>query len=120
MPTDDTSLEGQIVEDDEELAEVWQAAQMSDRALNLPDGTVGVFVIARQAESTCRSPDDVVAVEILDAEAHVLLDRDGEFMRQCPGPLGAHAFTAFVVAIPDSYTQQVDSATTRLVTRQDD
>ena len=51
----------------------------------VPQGHIGIVVFARQAESTCRSPDDVLGVEIADGLAVVLLDPEGAFTQPCPG-----------------------------------
>lgn len=116
--TDDPSLKGHVVLDSQGLASVWEMASVSGAPPTLPDGTIGVFVIARQAESTCRSTDDVLGVRV-DDMATVLLDRDGEFMRQCPGPDGSHAYTAFVIAIPDAYADQLGGASSELTSTSD-
>lgn len=116
--THDPSLKGHVVLDTESLASVWDMANVSGAPPTLPDGTVGVFVIARQAESTCRSTDDVLGVRV-DDMATVLLDRDGEFTRPCPGPEGSHAYTAFVVAIPDVYADQLGGASSELTSSSD-
>lgn len=116
--THDPSLKGHVVLDSESLASVWDMANVSGAPPTLPDSTVGVFVIARQRESTCRSTDDVLGVRV-DDMATVLLDRDGEFLRPCPGPERSHAYTAFVVAIPDEYAAQLEGATSELATPSD-
>jgi hypothetical protein len=112
--THDPSLKGHVVADSAGLASVWQMADVIGTPPQLPDGTIGVFVIARQAESTCRSTDDVVGVEIDNGQVIVLLDPDGQFTQPCPGPLGSHAYTAFVVAIPDTFWDQLGGADIRL------
>lgn len=116
--THDPSLKGHVVLDSQGLASVWDMASVAGPPPTLPDGTIGVFVVARQAESTCRSPNDVLGVRVDDL-ATVLLDRDGEFMRPCPGPAGSHAYTAFVIAIPDEYADQLGGATSQLASTSD-
>ena len=114
--TRDPSLAG-TVGDNEALAWWWDQAEIAGTPPTLPDGTIGLFVIAQQAESTCRSPDDVLAVRIPDYDnAVVVLDPDGQFRRPCPGPREFHAYTAFVVAIPDQYVDQLTGAVTELAT----
>lgn len=101
--TRDASLKGHVVRDSDGLAAVWQTANVSGDPPVLPPRTVGAFVIGREAQSTCRSVDDVVGVEVRRGVVVVQLDPDGAFVQPCPGPEGAHAWTAFVVAIPDRY-----------------
>jgi hypothetical protein len=113
----DPSLKGHVVRDTATLAQVWNMADIEGEPPTLPDGTVGILVFAREAESTCRSPDDVVGVEIAAGEVIVLLDPQGEFLRPCPGPEGAHAWTAFALAIPDQYDHDLTGAGTLLADR---
>ena len=93
-----------------------QAERVASPTETAPPETVGLFVIAREGKSTCRSVRDVVGVEVpapnaapatIDANAVVLLDPDGKFLQPCPGPSGAHAYTAFVVAIPERYADRL-------------
>lgn len=101
--TDDASLKGHVVRDTRGLAAVWRMADVSGEPPVLPPKAVGVFVITRDTWSTCRSVDDVVGVQITGGIVVVQLDRNGAFRQPCPGPPGAGGWTAFAVAIPDSY-----------------
>lgn len=109
--TGDATLKGHVVRDSDGLAAVWRMANVRGEAPVLPARSVGVFVIARVAQSTCRSVDDVVGVEIRRGVVAVQLDPDGAFVQPCPGPEGAHAWTAFVVAIADRYDDPLTGAT---------
>ncbi|MFA9445139.1 hypothetical protein [Egicoccus sp. AB-alg6-2] len=113
-PTDDPSLKDAVVSDAEGLRGLWRMADIDGEAPTLPAGTVGIFVIARHAESTCRATTDVTGVEIDNGVAVVLLDPNGEFLRPCPGPDGSGAWTAFAVAIPDHYDVGLTGASSRL------
>lgn len=101
--TGDASLKGHVVRDSRGLAAVWRMADVSGEPPVLPPKAVGVFVITRDTWSTCRSVDDVVGVEITGGVVVVQLDRNGAFRQPCPGPPGAGGWTAFAVAIPDTY-----------------
>lgn len=101
--TQDATLKGHVVRDTDGLRGVWRMANTSGSPPELRPGTVGVVVFAREAQSTCRSVDDVVGVKIVAGQVVVELDPDGAFVQPCPGPDGAHAWTTFVVAIPDRY-----------------
>lgn len=112
--TNDLSLTGQVFREADGARSLWKSAQVAGTAPTLPEGTVGVVVVARDAESTCRSTEDVSGVEIVDGVVVVVLDPDGDFLRPCPGPSGAHAFTAFAVAVPDRYDDGLTGAESRL------
>ncbi|MEX1164599.1 MAG: hypothetical protein WEB03_13585 [Nitriliruptor sp.] len=112
--TNDPSLEGTVFGETDGAQSLWAMADVPGTAPVLPEGTLGVFVVARDAESTCRSSEDVIGVEIVDGMVVVVLDPDGDFLRPCPGPSGAHAFTAFTVAIPDQYDDGLTGAESRL------
>lgn len=114
VATNDPSLEGHVVRETEDVQRLWGMADVADAAPMLPEGMVGVVVVARDAESTCRSTEDVVGMEIVDGVVVVVLDPDGQFLRPCPGPPGAHAFTAFAVALPDYYDDGLTGAVSRL------
>lgn len=118
-PTNDPSLKGHVFREADGAQSLWAMADVAGTAPMLPEGTVGVFVVARDAESTCRSTEDVIGVEIVDGLVVVVLDPDGDFVRPCPGPSGAHAFTAFTVAIPDHYDDGLTGAEARLGERGD-
>lgn len=111
--TQDDHIQSEIVHDATVLRDLWQEAGIAGAAPELPEGFVALMVVARFTRSTCRSPDDVVNVEIRGEAAVVRLDPSGEFQRPCPGPIGAAAWTAFAVAVPD-----VDGAHLRTVSVQ--
>lgn len=113
-PTNGAASEGTIVSSSAALAEAWREAHVRGQPPDLPVGHVGVLVIAREIQSTCRSTGDVVNVEISGAEVVVRLHPDGEFARPCPGPTGSHAWTAFVVAIPEEIGASLATADVQL------
>lgn len=117
--TNDPSLKGHVFREADGAQSLWEMADVAGTAPELPAGTVGVFVVARDAESTCRSTEDVVAVEIVEGLVVVVLDPEGDDLRPCPGPAGANAFTAFTVAIPDQYDEGLSGAESRLGDRGD-
>jgi hypothetical protein len=114
----DPSLKGHVVTDGDTLPALWQMADVVGQPPALPSGMLAAVVFARQVRSTCRSVDDVVGVEIRkDGVVVVELDPDGSFLQPCPGPPGARAWTAFMVAIPDTYNELgLTGATARIAT----
>ncbi|MGI9015543.1 MAG: META domain-containing protein [Euzebya sp.] len=112
--TDNGTSDGVIVHTSDALADAWHEADVQGTPPALPDDHVGVLVIARVTQSTCRSPEDVLNVEISGGHAVVRLHPDGEFTRPCPGPPGSHAWTAFIVAIPEEHAANLATATVQL------
>lgn len=118
--TQDPSLSGHITRDAEGFEFIWtNMANVDGAPPELPDDTVGVLAFAREAKSACRSPNDVVAVEIAPiteraAEVVIVLDPHGESMGACASPETGPAWTAFALAIPDHHPTRLSGASVRL------
>jgi hypothetical protein len=102
---------GAVAMDRAELAAAWEEAGALGGPPSIPDG-FGVLVVTVPS-STCRSPDDVLGVEVDGDTAVVVLDAEGEFTRPCPGPSDVPRATVFAVAIPAEQAGGVEHVGTR-------
>lgn len=117
--TQDPSLKGHTTRDAEQFQFIWtDMANVQGEPPELPDDTIGALAFARGTKSPCRSPNDVVAVEIVPINeqptAVIVLDPNGQSMGACPNAESEPAWTAYAVAIHNHPTELTGGATTRL------